>query len=259
MSDFMVFRKDQSVSRGGCLAVYMNSTIRCKSLSQFANPGKVSECLWLQLRLCQLPRSVLSVLLAVTYHPPYVTTQDNNHLYNHVQATVDLYSLEHPECLICVVGDFNPNSTNISPAPFKCTCGLTQIIKAFTRDTGILDWCLTNSPKVFSSPMQLPKIGASDHYSVLVAPVIPSSRLSKLTMLCRDTRPSCIRDFGGWITSFVWDDLWRCLAKHRKDSPLFKLLHNKVQRLVKYAKRVFFDGKVKHLRQSNASKWWKDV
>ena len=51
----------------------------------------------------------------------------------------------------------------------------------------------------------------------------------------------------------------RCLAKHRKDSPLFKLLHNKVQRLVKYAKRVFYDGKVKHLRESNASKWWKDV
>ena len=33
-----------------CLPVYMNSTIRCKSLSQFANPGNVSECLWLQLR-----------------------------------------------------------------------------------------------------------------------------------------------------------------------------------------------------------------
>ena len=123
------------------------------------------------------------MLLAVIYHPPYATAQDNNDLYNHVQATVDLYSSEHPECLICVVGDFKPNSTNISPAPFKRMCGLTQIVKVFTRDTGILDWCLTNSPKVFSSPKQLPKIGASDHYSVLVAPVIPSSRPSKLTML----------------------------------------------------------------------------
>ena len=51
----------------------------------------------------------------------------------------------------------------------------------------------------------------------------------------------------------------RCLAKHGKDSPLFKLLHDKVQRSVKYANRVFYDGKVKHLRESNASKWWKDV
>ena len=145
------------------------------------------------------------MLLADIYHPPYATAKDNNNLYNHVQATVDLYSLEHPECLICVVGDFNPNSTNISPAPFKRMCGLTQIVKVFTRDTGILDWCLTNSPKVFSLSMQLPKIGASDHYSVLVAPVIPSSHSSKLTLLRRDTRPSHIRDFGGWITSFVWD------------------------------------------------------
>ena len=176
--------------------------------------------------------------------------------------------------------------------------------------SGILDCCLTNSPKVFSLPKQLPKIGASDHYSVLVAPVIPSSCPSKLTMLRRDTRPNRIRDFGGWTTSLVWDDLYtldsceekfkyfyqnlhkavehflpvrlhrvhssdkpwmtgqikaliskrqRCLAKHGKDSPLFKLLHNKVQRSVKYAKRVFYDGKVKHLRESNASKWWKDV
>ena len=300
----MVFRKDRSVSHGGGLTVYVNSTICCKSLSQFANPGNVSECLWLQLRPRRLPRSVSSVVLAVIYHPPYAA-QDNNNLYNHVKATVDLYSLGHPECLICVVGDFNPNSTNISTAPFKRMCGLTQIVKVFTRDTVILDWCLTNSPKVFSSPKQLPKIGASDHYSVLVAPVIQSSRPSKLTMLRRNTRPSHIRDFGGWITSFVWNDLYaldsceekfkyfyknlheaverfllvrlhrvhssdkpwmtgqikaliskrqRCLAKHGKDSPLFKLLHNKVQRSVKYAKRVFYDGKVKQLRESNVSK-----
>ena len=72
MSDFIVFPKDRSVSRGGSLAVYVNSTIRCKSLSQFANPGN-SECLWLQLRPRRLPRSVLLVLLADIYHPPYAT------------------------------------------------------------------------------------------------------------------------------------------------------------------------------------------
>ena len=229
MSDFMVFRKDRSVSCGGGLAVYVNSTIRCKSLSQFANPGNVSECLWLQLRPRRLPRSVSSVLLAVIYHPPYATAQDNNDLYNHVQATVDLYSLEHPECLICVVGDFNPNSTNISPAPFKRMCGLTQIVKVFTRDTGILDWCLTNSPKVFSLSMQLPKIGASDHYSVLVAPVIPSSHSSKLTLLRRDTRPSHIRDFGGWITSFVWDDLYALDSCEEKFKYFYQNLHEAVE------------------------------
>ena len=213
----MVFRKDRSVSRGGGLAVY---------------PGNVSECLWLQLRPRRLPRSVSSVLLAVIYRPPYATAQDNNDLYNHVKATVDLYSLEHPECLICVVGDFNPNSTNISMAPFKRMCGLTQIVKVFTRDTEIQDWCLTNSPKVFSSPKQLPKIGASDHYSVLVAPVIPSSRPSKLTMLRCNTRPRRIRDFGGWIMSFVWDDLYALDSCEEKFKYFYKNLHEAVERFL---------------------------
>lgn len=100
MSDFTVFRKDRSVSRGCGLAVYLNSTIRCETLSQFVNPGNVAECLWLQLRPRRLPRSVSSVLVAVIHHPPYATAQDNNDLYNHVQATVDSYTLEHPDCLI---------------------------------------------------------------------------------------------------------------------------------------------------------------
>ena len=43
--------------------------------------------------------------------------------------------------------------------------GLTQIIKVLTRDSGILDWCLTNRPKTMSEPKQLPKVGRSDHYS----------------------------------------------------------------------------------------------
>ena len=111
-------------------------------------------------------------------------------------------------------------------------CGLTQIVKVFTRDTGILDWCLTNSPKVFSSPKQLPKIGARDHYSVLVAPVIPSSRPSKLTMLRRDTRPSRIRDFGGWITSFVWDDLYALDSCEEKFKYFYQNLHEAVERFL---------------------------
>ena len=65
-----------------------------------------------------------------------------------------------------------------------------------------------------------------------------------------------------WMTSQIKaliSKRQRCLAKHRKDSPLCKSLQNKVQRSVQYTKWVFYDGKVKHLRESNASKWWKDV
>ena len=77
--------------------------------------------------------------------------------------------------------------------------------------------------------MQLPKIGASDHYSVLVAPVIPSSHSSKLTLLRRDTRPSHIRDFGGWITSFVWDDLYALDSCEEKFKYFYQNLHEVVE------------------------------
>lgn len=81
---------------------------------------------------------------------------------------VDSYTLRHPECLGLVTGDFNPTSTNIAPTPFKRSCGLTQIINVLTRDSRILDWCLTNKPKAFCAPSQLPKLGSSDHYCVLI-------------------------------------------------------------------------------------------
>ena len=32
------------------------------------------------------------------------------------------------------------------------------------RNSGTFDWYLTNGPRLLSSPVQLPKIGSSDHY-----------------------------------------------------------------------------------------------
>ena len=60
-----------------------------------------------------------------------------------------------------IIGDFNPNSTGLSPAETKRYTGLTQIVNVLTRDTGILDCCLTNKPNLFNSPKQLPKLGSS--------------------------------------------------------------------------------------------------
>ena len=99
-----------------------------------------------------------TILIGLIYHPSRASTEDNNALYSHVQETVDWFLRLYPEALVCVTGDFNPASTNISPVVFKRMSGLTQIVKVLTRDTGTLDWCLTNSPKCLSDPKQLPKI-----------------------------------------------------------------------------------------------------
>ena len=132
LKDFTLFRKDRE-RRGGGIAT-----------------------LWLQIRPCRLPRAVSSILIAVVYH---ASVDDNFKLYDHIQDVVDSYLLGHSDSLICIVGEFNPNSTKISPNRFRELCGLIQIVKMFTRDSGILDWCLTNKPKIMSLPKRLPKIG----------------------------------------------------------------------------------------------------
>ena len=129
-------------------------------------------------------------------------------MFSHVQSVVDSFLRTHPNCLIWIVGDFNPNSTNISDCYFKRAIGLTQIVKVLTRGTGILDWCLTNHPKLFPPPIQQPKIGSSDHYCVLIHPNLPSAKQSKQTKILWDTRDSNMREFGKWLTQFSWHKLY---------------------------------------------------
>ena len=153
------------------------------------------------------------ILVGVIYHPPKATSDDNTRLYIPIQSVVDSYMRDHPDCLVWIVGDFNHTSTNISASHFKRTCGLTQIVKVLTRDTGILDWCLTSHPKPFLSPKQLQKLGSSDHYCFLVPPGILPAQLPIQRTYRRD---SCIRAFGAWITAFSWCDLFSlesCLEK----------------------------------------------
>ena len=53
---------------------------------------------------------------------------------------------------------------------------------------------LTNHPKVFAEPIQLPKIDHSDHYAVLIKPSNPAvaSRANRSIVYKRDLRESCV-------------------------------------------------------------------
>ena len=137
MHGFTLFRKDRE-KRGGGVAIFVKSNIQCKRLPVPDIPESVTEILWLQMRPCRLPRAVSSILIAVVYHPPHASADDNYKVYNHIQGVVDSHLACHPDSLICIVGDFNPNSTNISSSRFRQLCGLAQIVKVFTRDSGIL-------------------------------------------------------------------------------------------------------------------------
>ena len=104
------------------------------------------------------------ILIGTIYHPPDSCQEDNLRLLRHIQENVDHFLRDHPEGLVLVSGDFNPTSTGITELTTKRVAGLTQIIKVLTRDTGTLDWCLTNRSKLMASPKQLPKLGKSDPF-----------------------------------------------------------------------------------------------
>ncbi|XP_048590589.1 uncharacterized protein LOC125573834 [Nematostella vectensis] len=219
LKDFTLFRKDRPSHAGG-IATYIRSVIPCVRLSEAELSGAVSETMWIHVKPFRLPRSVSTILIGVIYHPPHASAEDNNMLYSHVQETVDRFLRSHPEALVCVTGDFNPTSTKISPVPFKRSAGLTQTVNVLTRDTGTLDWCLTNNPKCLQVPKQLPKIGRSDHYGVLIQQAPPSQKGVKCTITKRDTRDSALRGFGSWITSFSWDEVY-CLDNCKEKFELF--------------------------------------
>lgn len=215
MRDFILFQNNCG-SRGGGVVVCVNSGIPCRRLLALEPIDLISEILWIQLRPRRLSRPVSVILFRIVYHPPHTSAKDNNNLYNHVQKTVDLFMLSHPESLVCVVGDFTPNSTKVSPATFKHMCGQWKIVKVLTRDTGTLDWCLTSTPKIFADPVQLPKIGTSDHFGVIIHYCHTQLKPTKCTISTHDMRNCRIQEFGQWITTHNWNYMYAldmCNAK----------------------------------------------
>ena len=192
LSKYILFRRDRPTHAGGVYA-YVNSDIPCLRVSEFEFPE--IESIWIKARPHRLSRLVSMILIGTIYHPPDSCQEDNLRLLRHIQENVDQFLRDHPEGLVLVSGDFNPTSTGITELTTKRVTGLTQIIKVLTKDTGTLDWCLTNRSKLMASPKQLPKLGKSDHYSVFIFPAqSPTvSKNTKKTIEKRDLRPSRLR------------------------------------------------------------------
>ena len=169
LTDFTIFRKDRPSHTGG-VSLYLHSSVPATRLYE-CEIIEV-ESLWIKIRPCQLPRYVSNafVLVAVVYYPTSCGAIENQTLLRHLQTNVEDFLRCHPEGLIMIIGDFDPKNIGLPPAETKRYTGLTQIVNVLTRDTGILDWCLTNKPTLFNSPKQLPKLGSSDHYTVSITP-----------------------------------------------------------------------------------------
>ena len=126
-----------------------------------------------------------------------------------IRNNVDSFLSQHPDGLTVVCGDFNPTSTGITEQQTKNSTGLSQLIKILNRDTGTPERCLSNRPKLFAPPLQLPKLGKSDHFTVMIKPkTIPPNQIPPENVISkRDLRPSRVLEFGRWITQYDWSDV----------------------------------------------------
>ena len=228
--------------------------IPCSCLCAFESSEV--ELIWVKARPLRLPRQVSMILVGTVYHRPSSTVEDNERLLQHFQDNVESFLCDHPESLIFIRGDFNPTSMRITELPIKRATGLSQIVKVNTRDSGTLDWCLTNHPKLMDCPKQLPKLGSTDHYTVLIHPPQSSltSKNKKRAVSRRDLRASRIRDFGQWITQQSWDDVISITLVNKKFDIFINTLKDAVDKFLPIEKtyvsasgKPWITGKIKSL------------
>ena len=166
---FNLFRKDRINTAGGGVCVYLDQKIPCK-LIQSCDEEEV-ESVWISLRPHSLPRQITSIVLGVIYHSTSNREPENVILRDHTQKNLDALLLKQPNALVVLTGDFNPTSTGFRAEYITRVNQLKQLVTFKTRDTGILDWFFTHRSKLFTIS-QLPKVGSSDHYTILPKPVL---------------------------------------------------------------------------------------
>ena len=65
-----------------------------------------------------------------------------------------------------------------------------------------------NKPKLFDEPVQLPYIGSSDHFSILINPSAPNSIIRERHVYKREMKDSNVPAFGRWICNDPWSGVF---------------------------------------------------
>lgn len=200
---YNLFRKDRTDTTGGGVCIYLDQKIPCKLL-QTCDQNNI-ESLWLTIRPHSLPRSITSIILGVVYHSTRNRETENIILREHIQKNLDTLLSKQPNALAIITGDFNPNTTGLRQKDITQPNNLRQLVTFKTRDSGTLDWFLTNKPKIFNVS-QLPKIGSSDHYTILANPITLQQQKPTIRKIkTRDMRDSAWRAIGRWIIQKDWN------------------------------------------------------
>ena len=220
---FNLFRKDQTDTSGGGVCIYLKSTIPSKYLDYCDQSGVKS--LWVSARPHKLPRQITSIVLAVIYHSTRNRHDENIVSKDHKQKNLDLILSKQPNALVIITGDFNPTTTGLKCKDIAQVNHLSQLVKFKTRDSRILDWFFTNRPKLFDLS-QLPKIGSSNHFSILSKPITKAENKPTVRKIkIRDMRDSAWRTLGRWMTQKDWSFVLNATTCEEKFNKLMSELH----------------------------------
>ena len=211
---FNLVRKDVRRASGG-VSILVKEGVPTINLN--INVPEHIECLWLALRPKKLPRSISIVIVACLYYPgttsDYAPSQED--IIFHLTETVHHLSDEYAKPLFLIMGDLNDLKTE----EICDTCKLHQIVNVHTRNNATLDKILTNTNnEVYNDPIQLTKIGGSDHFSVLYKPLFHKKvkAIKKETITIRKFKESAIIEFGAWLVKFNWSILLRITNVNKK-------------------------------------------
>lgn len=143
-----------------------------------------------------LSRSISSIILCVVYHSTANGQTENEDLCNHIWSNFGLVTDGSTHSLVFIIVDSNPTGRCLDIKDLTQPNNLKQMVNFKTRDSGILDWVLTNRPSIFQFSHLL-KITKSDHFPVLAIPItVNTSRLQTRKVRVQDQKDSAWRTFG---------------------------------------------------------------
>ena len=152
-----MFTKTREQQKGGGVAIYVNSQISSRQVSEITVPDEL-ECVWVLLQPKKLPRDFSVIVVCGVYIPFESPHQDA--LREHLLTSMDLLHTKYPEIGFVIMGDFNRMHIN----DILYNCNLRQLIKFPTRGQATL--VLTNLIAHYEDPSPLSALGENDHICI---------------------------------------------------------------------------------------------
>ena len=202
IQNYTTVQNDCANKTGGGVAFFIRDTIPVKVWTELIDPG--FETLWITLRPPKMPRLFSHITIGVMYHPP---NANNWAMTKHLTECIDTILQTHPHTGIFLTGDMN----SFKDSSIKSSYSLKQIVNSPTRGDRILDKVLTNMTALYSTPLILPQIGKSDHFSVLCRPT-PDYQMLKTQSITVTKRVNGKNEkalFASGLMAIQWEPMYR--------------------------------------------------